>query len=90
MKRVHVSSSPVVRRRSLLAAGAFYLGRRTSATAATPAAAPASAASAGERKVLYWHDPMVPGPALRQAGQVAVHGHAAACRSMPTRRATPA
>ncbi len=42
---------------ALVGAGAFLLGRRS---ADAPQAA-ASTASSGERKVLYWHDPMVPG-----------------------------
>lgn len=53
----------------LLATGAFYAGRET-ATTQHPAAsaAPASAAPA-ERKVLYWHDPMVPGPRFDKPGK---------------------
>ena len=42
-----------------IAGGAFYLGRVTSHSDTATASAPASAASV-ERKVLYWHDPMVP------------------------------
>lgn len=54
----------------LLAAGGFYAGRSTSrGDPAMAAAAPASAASAGERKVLYWHDPMVPGPRFDKPGK---------------------
>jgi Cu(I)/Ag(I) efflux system membrane fusion protein len=51
----------------LLAAGAFYAGRTTAP--ATPAPAAASSAPAGERKVLYWHDPMVPGPRFDKPGK---------------------
>lgn len=49
----------------LLAAGAFYLGRKTgqAADASTAAAAPDG------RKVLYWHDPMVPGPRFDKPGK---------------------
>jgi Cu(I)/Ag(I) efflux system membrane fusion protein len=50
----------------LLATGAFYLGRKTS----QPADASMAAASTTEgRKVLYWHDPMVPGPRFDKPGK---------------------
>ena len=52
----------------LLAAGTFYLGRRTGQEATMSAAPPASAAADG-RKVLYWHDPMVPGPRFDKPGK---------------------
>ncbi|MDB5893480.1 MAG: efflux transporter periplasmic adaptor subunit [Rhodoferax sp.] len=50
----------------LLALGAFYLGRTT---AHAPGQAGAAAAPPGERKVLYWHDPMVPGPRFDKPGK---------------------
>ena len=61
--------------RSLIAAlalvvvgtGAFLLGRRSADV--PQAAAPAAAASSGERKVLYWHDPMVPGQKFDKPGK---------------------
>ena len=51
-----------------IAGGAFYLGRASSpSTSAAPlATAPAGAA---ERKVLYWHDPMVPGQRFDKPGK---------------------
>jgi Cu(I)/Ag(I) efflux system membrane fusion protein len=50
----------------LLATGAFYLGRKTSPPAdASMAVAPTTDA----RKVLYWHDPMVPGPRFDKPGK---------------------
>jgi Cu(I)/Ag(I) efflux system membrane fusion protein len=53
----------------LLATGAFYLGRKTgSSTEASMAAPPATTATDG-RKVLYWHDPMVPGPRFDKPGK---------------------
>ncbi|MGJ3699930.1 efflux RND transporter periplasmic adaptor subunit [Variovorax sp. AFSI2.2] len=52
----------------LLAAGTFYLGRKTGQIA-TMAAAPAASATADGRKVLYWHDPMVPGPRFDKPGK---------------------
>jgi len=53
-----------------VAASAFYLGRST-ATGHRPDAgtAPVAAASGGERKVLYWHDPMVPGQKFDKPGK---------------------
>lgn len=50
-----------------IAGGAFYLGRRTVDHASM--ASPATAASASERKVLYWHDPMVPGQKFDKPGR---------------------
>jgi Cu(I)/Ag(I) efflux system membrane fusion protein len=46
----------------VIGGGAFYLGRSTAATPAAPASAP-------ERKVLYWHDPMVPGQRFDKPGK---------------------
>jgi len=51
----------------IVAAGAFYLGRSSAPTIAH-AGSPAPAASA-ERKVLYWHDPMVPGQRFDKPGK---------------------
>ncbi|HEX3141375.1 MAG TPA: efflux RND transporter periplasmic adaptor subunit [Rhizobacter sp.] len=57
---------------ALLAAGSFYAGRNTrtpheAAVAAAPS--PAATSAARERKVLYWHDPMVPGPRFDKPGK---------------------
>jgi len=49
--------------------GAFYLGRSTAGHSSDPAAATAAAASSGERKVLYWQDPMVPGQRFDKPGK---------------------
>lgn len=54
---------------ALLAAGGFYAGRSARPMDSPSATAPASTASAGERKVLYWHDPMVPGPRFDKPGK---------------------
>jgi Cu(I)/Ag(I) efflux system membrane fusion protein len=52
----------------IVAGGAFYAGRQS--TSSSHAGAPATAASAAtERKVLYWHDPMVPGPRFDKPGK---------------------
>lgn len=52
----------------LLAGGSFYLGRASSSHGAPTASAPAASAP-GERKVLYWHDPMVPGQRFDKPGK---------------------
>jgi Cu(I)/Ag(I) efflux system membrane fusion protein len=55
---------------AVLAAGGFFAGRSTRVDAhGQGAAAPSAAASAAERKVLYWHDPMVPGPRFDKPGK---------------------
>lgn len=51
----------------VIGGGAFYLGRSTSGHAAVTA--PAVPASAPERKVLYWQDPMVPGQRFDKPGK---------------------
>ncbi len=51
----------------VIGGGAFYLGRSTSGHATV--AAPAAPASAPERKVLYWQDPMVPGQRFDKPGK---------------------
>jgi len=53
----------------VIAAGAFYLGRSTAPASQSAAATPAAAASAGDRKILYWHDPMVPGQKFDKPGK---------------------
>lgn len=54
----------------LLAAGGFFLGRSTSRSDAPKVAVPAeSKALPGDRKILYWHDPMVPGPRFDKPGK---------------------
>ena len=68
MKRTHVTAIVLVAG-AALAAGAFHLGRTTgrggdSAGAATPAASAAEG-----RRILYWHDPMVPGPRFDKPGK---------------------
>ena len=56
---------------AVLVFGGYWLGTRH-AGSAHPNAAPAAGApnpSQGERKVLYWHDPMVPGPRFDKPGK---------------------
>jgi Cu(I)/Ag(I) efflux system membrane fusion protein len=52
----------------LLAAGGFHAGRSTRHGEAGTAL-PAPAASTSERRVLYWHDPMVPGARFDKPGK---------------------
>ncbi|TXI24893.1 MAG: efflux RND transporter periplasmic adaptor subunit [Roseateles sp.] len=49
---------------------AFYLGRSTASPhGESHVAVPAASASSGERKALYWHDPMVPGQKFDKPGK---------------------
>ena len=52
-----------------LAAGSFYAGRQTSPTGAASMPVAASASAPEGRKVLYWHDPMVPGQRFDKPGK---------------------
>jgi len=61
MKRVHTLTLLAVAAAALLA-GAFFAGRLTAA--GTPIETPTP-----ERKPLYWHDPMVPGPRFDKPGK---------------------
>jgi Cu(I)/Ag(I) efflux system membrane fusion protein len=54
---------------ALLAAGSYYLGRKTGQQHLEPTSTAGSAAQAGGRKVLYWHDPMVPGQRFDKPGK---------------------
>lgn len=55
---------------AVLAGGAFHLGRNAARDqGGTHAAAPVLAASSGERRVLYWHDPMNPGQKFDKPGK---------------------
>jgi Cu(I)/Ag(I) efflux system membrane fusion protein len=47
----------------------FYVGRHTSESTQATAAPAGAASSGGDRKVLYWHDPMVPGPRFDKPGK---------------------
>jgi Cu(I)/Ag(I) efflux system membrane fusion protein len=63
MKRTHLTALSLLGA-ALIAGGAFYLGRTTGHT---PDAR--DAATVDGRKVLYWHDPMVPGPRFDKPGK---------------------
>jgi len=71
MSRVHTFGLTGIAA-AVLASAAFYAGRHTqpSESLAMAAVAPASvAASAADRKPLYWHDPMVPGTRFDKPGK---------------------
>jgi membrane fusion protein, copper/silver efflux system len=51
-----------------LAAGGFYAGRRAGPANASPVVAGPSSIQ-GDKKILYWHDPMVPGPRFDKPGK---------------------
>ena len=69
MKRLPLVAS-LVAAGTLLAAGGFLLGRfHSHGSGFMAAAAPAAAASVDQRRVLYWHDPMVPGPRFDKPGK---------------------
>jgi Cu(I)/Ag(I) efflux system membrane fusion protein len=53
---------------ALLGAGGYLLGRQ-SAAHGDPALPAEAATTASERKALYWHDPMVPGPRFDTPGK---------------------
>lgn len=67
MKRMHIAAAAVAA--IALAAGGFLAGRHAGRPQPSVANAPAPAAAPGERKVLYWHDPMVPGPRFDKPGK---------------------
>ena len=66
MKRTHIAVAAVAA--VALAAGGFLVGKHAGDPAEKAASAPATGPM-GERKVLYWHDPMVPGPRFDKPGK---------------------
>lgn len=54
---------------AVLVAGSFYVGRHTSGAGETSMTAAPAASGAGDRKILYWHDPMVPGHRFDKPGK---------------------
>jgi Cu(I)/Ag(I) efflux system membrane fusion protein len=66
MKRTHMAA--VVLAAGSLAAGGFFAGKYSGHSAQQVTSTPAGSQS-GERKVLYWHDPMVPGPRFDKPGK---------------------
>ena len=66
MKTGHLTALSVLAA-LLIAGGAFYMGRKTGP--APEGSTPAASADADGRKILYWHDPMVPGPRFDKPGK---------------------
>jgi Cu(I)/Ag(I) efflux system membrane fusion protein len=66
VKRIHISLT--VAAAVALVAGGYVAGRQSAAPQHATAQAP-SAGQPAERKVLYWHDPMVPGPRFDKPGK---------------------
>lgn len=52
-----------------LAGGGYYLGSHREAAAEHKPPSHSASSVSGERKVLYWHDPMVPGPRFDKPGK---------------------
>ncbi len=67
MKRV--TSLALVAAVVIAAVIGFYVGRRTSGSTDVVATPAGAASAASDRKVLYWHDPMVPGQRFDQPGK---------------------
>jgi Cu(I)/Ag(I) efflux system membrane fusion protein len=66
MKRIHIALAAAAA--VALVAGGYVAGRQSAAPQLATAQAPAAGQPA-ERKVLYWHDPMVPGPRFDKPGK---------------------
>jgi Cu(I)/Ag(I) efflux system membrane fusion protein len=67
MKRAHIALTLIVA--VLLVGGGFYAGHRSGSSDHASMTAATAASDAGERKPLYWHDPMVPGPRFDKPGK---------------------
>lgn len=68
MKRAHVVVLSAIGA-AVLAAGGFYAGRHTTGPSDTSMATAPAASSPADKKVLYWHDPMVPGQRFDKPGK---------------------
>lgn len=67
MKRAQVIALSLLGAAALVA-GSFYAGRHTTMSGDSSMAAPAASGPA-DKKVLYWHDPMVPGQRFDKPGK---------------------
>ena len=67
MKPLHIAFAAAAA--VALAAGGFLAGRQSAAPQHATTQAPAAGGPPAERKVLYWHDPMVPGPRFDKPGK---------------------
>lgn len=68
MKRAQVFALSVLGA-AVFVAGGFYAGRHTTGRGETPVAASTAASGPTDKKVLYWHDPMVPGQRFDKPGK---------------------
>ena len=68
MNRIALTAGLVVGA-ALVAAAGFHAGRAAQAPQPGAAAAPAADGMGSAGKVLYWHDPMVPGPRFDKPGK---------------------
>lgn len=68
MNRTSLVTTILIAAGILLAAGGFYAGRNASSSG-SESMATAAASSLSDRKVLYWHDPMVPGQRFDKPGK---------------------
>lgn len=68
MKRTHLTALTLLAA-LLIAGGAFYVGRTTGRASESPMAPSSASTGTDGRKVLYWHDPMVPGPRFDKPGK---------------------
>jgi Cu(I)/Ag(I) efflux system membrane fusion protein len=66
MKRTHIALAAAAA--VAIGAGGFLAGRHSAAPDREVASTPA-AGQPSERKILYWHDPMVPGPRFDKPGK---------------------
>lgn len=67
MRRTHIAAAAVAA--VALAAGGFFAGKHVGTSDHPQTVSAPGAGPEGERKVLYWHDPMVPGPRFDKPGK---------------------
>jgi Cu(I)/Ag(I) efflux system membrane fusion protein len=68
MKRIPIITG-LVAAAIVLAAGGFYVGRHASDRDAAQMSADKTSAAPAEKKILYWHDPMVPAQKFDKPGK---------------------
>jgi Cu(I)/Ag(I) efflux system membrane fusion protein len=68
MKRAQVTALTLLGA-AALAAGSFYAGRHISSSGEVSMSAAPAASGPADKKVLYWHDPMVPGQRFDKPGK---------------------
>lgn len=68
MKHARVIALSLLGAAALVAVG-FYAGRRSGSTGESAMVAASAASGPVDQKILYWHDPMVPGPRFDKPGK---------------------